>query len=206
MSLKHSILAILSSAPKSGYQLSKDVEGSIRFFWNASHQQVYRDLAGLEKSGLVKYKEIAQEERPDKKVYTITKAGVKELLRWMQEPSELPATRDSFMIKLFMGHLVKTEYLLKDLRNQKHIYESRLNLLCDIEKKYPHDFKSIPTQQQYMYMTLRRGIILSQAWLSWCEEVENFLEAQSLGGQMFSRAKLAVQESEKASKMGEPKQ
>lgn len=176
MSLKHSILAILSSEPKTGYQLSKDVEGSIRFFWQATHQQVYRDLASLEQSGFVKHKEVIQEEKPDKKVYSITKAGTKELLRWMEEPSELPATRDSFMIKLFMGHLIEPETLLKDLRHQKVIHENKQTLLRDIEMRYPRNFKSMPLEQKYMYMTLRRGILLGQAWLAWCEEVEAFLE------------------------------
>jgi DNA-binding PadR family transcriptional regulator len=175
MSLKHSILAILSSEPKTGYQLSKDVEGSIRFFWQATHQQVYRDLADLERSGFVKHKEVTQEEKPDKKVYSITKAGTKELIRWMKEPSEIPATRDSFMIKLFMGHLVGAESLLKDLRNQKQIHENRQNLYRQIEKKYAHPFESLSADQQYMYMTLRRGILLEQAWLAWCQEVEDFL-------------------------------
>ena len=176
MSLKHSILAILSSEPKTGYQLSKDIEGSIRFFWQATHQQVYRDLASLEEAGFVKHKNVAQEEKPDKKVYSITKAGTKELIRWMEEPSEIPATRDAFMIKLFMGHLVGAETLLKDLLNQKQIHESRQSLFRDIEKRYPRPFAAIPADQQYMYMTLRRGILLGQAWLAWCKEVEDFLE------------------------------
>ena len=179
MSLKHSILAILSSEPKTGYQLSKDVEGSIRFFWQATHQQVYRDLAHLEQSGFVTHTDVAQEDKPDKKVYSITKAGTKELIRWMNEPSELPATRDSFMIKLFMGHLAGADSLLKDLRNQKQIHEHRQTLFCYIEKKYSRNFESLPVEQQYMYMTLRRGIVLEKAWLAWCEEVEDFLNGET---------------------------
>ncbi len=54
MSLKHSLLALLSREAKTGYELSKDVGGSTGFFWTATHQQIYRDLAELERKGWVR--------------------------------------------------------------------------------------------------------------------------------------------------------
>jgi DNA-binding PadR family transcriptional regulator len=47
--------------------------------WRASHQQVYRELARLHKEGRVTSRVVAQEARPDKKVYAITKRGLEEL-------------------------------------------------------------------------------------------------------------------------------
>lgn len=178
MSLKHSILALLSLEEKTGYQLAKDVQTSIAFFWKATHQQIYRDLSGLEKSGLVSYRDVPQEEKPDKKIYSITRSGTQELLRWMKEPSKIPATRDSFMIKLFMGDLVKPSVLLDDLRKQKQIHEERQNKFQEAKERYFQDVSSAPRTEQYRYLTLRRGILLGQAWLEWCKEVEDFLNEQ----------------------------
>lgn len=178
MSLKHSLLALLSLKSTTGYQLSKEVEGSINFFWKATHQQIYRDLTSLEQSAWVKHVQIAQDEKPDKKVYSITKLGTKELLRWMKEPSELPAHRDSFMIKLFLGNLIGASPLMEDISRQKKIYVDRQNQYREIEKKYHQDFPSLSEEQQYRYMTLRRGILMGQAWLAWCEEVEGFLKTK----------------------------
>lgn len=177
MSLKHSILALLSSnEPKTGYQLSKEVKGSTGFFWNATHQQIYRDLASLEESKWVRHADVTQKEKPDKKVYSITKSGTKELLRWMKEPSELPPTRDTFMIKLFVGHLIEPAAILKDLAQQKQLREAQQEQYRAIEEQYFQNPSAVPVEQQYMYMTLRRGVLLGKAWLAWCEEVEDFLK------------------------------
>lgn len=176
MSLKHSILAVLSSEPKTGYELSKDVQGSTGFFWKASHQQIYKELSGLEKIGFIKYTEVAQQDKPDKKIYSVTKSGVKELIRWMREPTELPAMRDAFLIKLFVGHLIERKELVEDLERQKRVVEERQAQFQSIEKKYFEDPSSLPIEQQFTYMTLRKGIIMGNAWLSWCREVENFLK------------------------------
>jgi DNA-binding PadR family transcriptional regulator len=178
MSLKHSILALLSIEPKTGYQLSKDVQDSITFFWKATHQQIYRDLVSLEENGWVKHREVSQEDKPDKKIYSLTKAGSKELMRWMKEPSEIPATRDSFMIKLFMGHLAESTVLLEDLRIQKNIHEARQKQFQEAKEKYFQNVSNSPLEDRYQYLTLRRGILLGQAWLAWCEEVEAYLKEQ----------------------------
>ena len=98
MFIKILILALLSLEPKTGYQLSKDVQGSTGFFWKATHQQIYRDLASLEELGWLKFPEVTQKEKPDKKIYSITKTGKKELVRWMKEPSETPVMRDPFSL------------------------------------------------------------------------------------------------------------
>jgi DNA-binding PadR family transcriptional regulator len=178
MSLKHSILALLSVEPKTGYQISKDIQGSITFFWKATHQQIYRDLVSLEQSGWVKHREVAQQDKPDKKIYSLTKSGTKELRRWMEEPSEIPATRDGFMIKLFMGHLVDPTVLLEDLRAQKKTHEIRQKHFEEAKENFFQNVTSLPIEDQYKYLTLRRGILLGQAWLAWCEEVEAYLKGQ----------------------------
>ena len=44
MSLAHAILVSLVCEPKSGYDLAKQFDGTVGFFWQATHQQIYRDL------------------------------------------------------------------------------------------------------------------------------------------------------------------
>src|SRR5580698_652678 len=101
MSLKHAILAALSSKPQTGYELGRKVEGSFGFFWAATHQQIYRELAALEDQKLVTHKDVRQTERPDKKVYRITRGGSKELGSWIAAASEPVPVKDPLLIKLF---------------------------------------------------------------------------------------------------------
>lgn len=169
---------MLSKKPKTGYELSKDVEGSTGFFWNATHQQIYKELADLQKRGWVRHKEVEQSERPDKKVYSATKEGLSELRRWLREPTEPGPSKDAFLIKLFVGNLVEAEVVLADLVRHKEIHQARRRKYAEIEKTYFDNVEALPIERQFQYLTLRRGITFETAWLSWCKEVEEFLKGQ----------------------------
>jgi DNA-binding PadR family transcriptional regulator len=60
-----------------GYDLSKRFDGSVGFFWNATQQQIYRELAKLEDQGWISPQTISQQGRPDKKLYSVTDFGRK---------------------------------------------------------------------------------------------------------------------------------
>jgi DNA-binding PadR family transcriptional regulator len=64
MSLAHAILVSLVDCPSSGYDLAKKFDGSVGFFWQATHQQIYRELHRLQDKGWIDAEVIAQESRP----------------------------------------------------------------------------------------------------------------------------------------------
>src|SRR5580693_5258535 len=115
MSLRYSLLALLSREPKTGYELSKDFEGSTGFFWTATHQQIYKDLHELEKMGWLGFRSVIQEDKPDKKIYAITGKGRTELKRWVADETSPTPSKDAFLIKLFVGNLVDPQILLSEL-------------------------------------------------------------------------------------------
>ena len=86
MALPHAILVSLCEQSGSGYELARRFDRSIGYFWAATHQQIYRTLRSMEDDGWVHVDEIAQQGRPDKKVYDVTDAGRAELARWITEP------------------------------------------------------------------------------------------------------------------------
>jgi DNA-binding PadR family transcriptional regulator len=175
MSLKHSILSILCRKAKTGYELAKNSEISTRFFWSSTHQQIYKDLSQLEKLGWVRHKEIEQDEKPDKKLYSITKSGVEELRQWIAEPSEPEPSKDVLLIKLFAGDLVDPEILLKDLLGHKKIHSERSKRYKEIEAEYFKPGSELSLARQFQHLTLRRGITYEVSWLNWCREAEHFL-------------------------------
>jgi DNA-binding PadR family transcriptional regulator len=179
MSLKHSLLALLSLESKTGYDLSKDIEGSTGFFWAATHQQVYRDLAELEQKKWVKHKDIEQSDRPDKKLYSTTKEGIIELNRWIKEPTDPPSSKDALLIKLFVGDLIEPITLLDDLLRHKASHQYKQKKYAEIEKEHFQKINKPSLKQQFQYITLRRGIIFENAWLKWCSETEDFLRKQA---------------------------
>jgi DNA-binding PadR family transcriptional regulator len=175
MSLKHSILALISRGPKTGYELSKDFEGSTGFFWTASHQQIYKELQEIEKKGWVRFREVTQKDKPDKKIYAITSGGKSELKKWASEESPEQPSKDAFLIKLFIGDLVDPAALLSDLSKQVEVHRERFKQYKEIEAEHFQEVEKLPRRVQFQYLTLKRGLLHEKAWLEWARDVERFL-------------------------------
>ena len=87
MALEHAILVSLAEKSASGYDLARRFDASIGHFWTASHQQIYKVLGRMESDKWVAAHLVAQDGRPDKKVYAITDDGRDELMRWSSKPT-----------------------------------------------------------------------------------------------------------------------
>jgi DNA-binding PadR family transcriptional regulator len=170
MALSHAILTALNDAVCSGYDLAKRFDGSVGFFWNASHQQIYRELTKLEESGYIEPTVIHQDNRPDKKNYLVTPAGQNYLRSWIAEPSTVAYPKDELLVKLFAGDLVDREVILAALEQHRVQHQDRLNTYYSIEQQiFPHPNK-LDRAHRYQYLTLRQGIRLETAWLDWYAE------------------------------------
>ena len=80
MSLKHALLGFINYGPMTGYELKKFFDTSVAHFWNAELSQIYPALKAMESEGLVEMKVEVQDDRPNRKVYSITENGRRELL------------------------------------------------------------------------------------------------------------------------------
>src|SRR5208283_4665116 len=110
MSLDHAILGFLRYGPLSGYDLKERFDLSVQHFWPADQSQIYRILAKLDEKGYTRVKVVEQENRPDRKVYTITKAGREELRHWLTTPLEMDDVRSASLVQVFFsGQLADQE-------------------------------------------------------------------------------------------------
>lgn len=99
------ILGLLSIVPMSGYDLAQAAERTVGRFWPVSKSQVYAELARLEPLGLVQGTEIAQDRRPDKRVFSLTERGEEALDAWLESDDlAAPRFRLPFLLKIFIGH------------------------------------------------------------------------------------------------------
>lgn len=119
MSLKYALLGALSIKPMSGYDIKKIFERGIGLAWNANFSQIYPHLHRLEKEGLVERRDVIQDGRPNKKLYSLTPKGLEELKSWLAEPITVAYLKDEFALKFFFSdHLDKQtlrEHLLRGL-------------------------------------------------------------------------------------------
>ncbi|RZM75305.1 PadR family transcriptional regulator [Leptolyngbya iicbica] len=176
MALAHAILVTLLDSPSSGYDLARQFDGAVGFFWQASHQQIYRELAKLEASGIITSETVLQETRPNKKLYAITDRGTAMLTEWLHTPSDLSPIKDDLLVKLFGGHLVEPTVLLQELRQHRKQHQTRLVEYQAIEERFFPDVEALSPKALYQYLTLRNGIQYEQGWLKWCEEALSTLQ------------------------------
>ncbi|WP_435175168.1 PadR family transcriptional regulator [Actinacidiphila sp. bgisy145] len=102
MSLRHALLGLLDSGPRTGYELARLFDASAHRVWHATHPQVYTELRKMEADGLVTAEEQPRggpEARAVKRAYGLTGAGRDELAAWVGAPEEPPALRDSGLLR-----------------------------------------------------------------------------------------------------------
>ena len=102
--MKFPILAMLASAPAHGYELKRGLEehfGAALPPLNTG--QIYTALGRLERDGLVVAEGVAQDNRPNKRVYRVTDEGRAALDAWVAQPTPATRLRDEFFMKLVLA-------------------------------------------------------------------------------------------------------
>ena len=175
MSLKHAILVILESETGTGYDIAKKFRGSSGNFWNASHQQVYQELSKLGKLGLVKWRSVLQQGKPDKKVYTITEQGRQEIQDWMSTPLPAQKVRDHLLVRMTAAHLIDSTYLSEQIKEHMERCDKKLKALKQYEAAYYQQEENKTLERELLYLSIIRGIELQETWLIWAEKVLSVL-------------------------------
>lgn len=171
MSLRLAVLAMLDVEPGSGYALLRRFQNSVGFFWQTTHQQLYKELHGLHAEALVDCLEVEQDGKPDKKVYSLNAAGAAELDRLLAEAANPGKIRDPLLVKVFAGRRLPPEAVKAELRRHRDQHEQTLATYRGLMAS----FDAVPAERRERYFyplqTLRLGVLYEQAWLQWCDEV-----------------------------------
>ncbi|GIM46274.1 transcriptional regulator [Collibacillus ludicampi] len=176
MSLPHAILGLLTYKPMSGYDLKSFFDKSIKYFWPAQLSQIYRDLGTLEKKEWVTSHIEPQEGRPDRKVYSITEEGKKELLNWLNKmpQSFTSIVRDETALRMFLGSRIEIDEMIFQMKafvKEKKETVMALDAIADMIQKSDFDKEKV-----YWLLSLRKGYRIAEAELKWAEECIEELE------------------------------
>jgi molybdate-binding protein/DNA-binding PadR family transcriptional regulator len=101
MSTAHVLLALLADGARHGYDLKRAIEKEFGAFWNPNIGQLYRLLARIARAGWVKTRVEPSPHGPNRKIYTLTPRGRRELNRWLNaDTPNAPTARVEFLSKL----------------------------------------------------------------------------------------------------------
>jgi PadR family transcriptional regulator AphA len=96
------ILGLLSLRSWTTYELAKQVQRSIGWFWPRAERKLYDEPKRLVAAGLAKSVAEMTGARP-RTVYTITARGRKALQRWLDEPPAPPSLEFEGLVKVFFA-------------------------------------------------------------------------------------------------------
>lgn len=179
MNLPTLVLATLKSNKRkaiTGYDLTKIINDLKLFMWQASHQQVYRELGKLEASGLVTHTVVPQVGKPDRKEYQLTKQGHEQLARLSQDAHSLPPIRDKLA-----AHIVAAKTQSFELTEQ---------LLTDYEEKREAHIEEMKNKKSSTYardwlmsLLLERQIQIAEIDLAWIGKIKYIAKCREIADQ-----------------------
>lgn len=100
--LQEAILGLLAIRPMSGYDVARSYTRALQQIWYAPQGQVYPTLRRMHAQGLLDVSVEVQEDRPNRKVYSLTTSGRLQLVEWLSHPATLPRMHHEFIHKLFL--------------------------------------------------------------------------------------------------------
>jgi DNA-binding PadR family transcriptional regulator len=175
MSLSHAILTALLDEDLTGYALAKQFDVSLGFFWQASHQQIYRELKGLHLAGSVNVLEVPQHGKPDKRIYSLTNQGRQMLDSWITQSTRHRGVKDELFIKLFNVGSVPVEQVTEAVAQRQAEHARKLELYRKIEARNYASPSTLPDRKKGVYLSLLAGIRQEQTALAWCDDALDLL-------------------------------
>lgn len=165
MSLRFAMLAVLNQESLTGYEISKQFASTVANVWSASHQQIYLELGKMSKLNLLNAILEKQSGKPDRKRYSLTPSGKKELSRLAQQSPDFYKYQDSLMVKLFAYSATDKPKLLKDISDRKELYRLRI-------EGYETLINTLGSKPKQIgrYLSLKRGLMGARDWVAWCNE------------------------------------
>lgn len=159
---------MLTVEPMSGYDMKKFSEQSLTHFWHESYGNLYPRLKRLEADGLIRGRRESRANAPDATVYSLTAAGRRRFHTWLEEDPEPERIRNELLLKVFFGARGELETCRRRIvahRAEQEATLERYRALADLA-----DPEGDRAEAPFWAMSLRRGVLLTEARILWCDE------------------------------------
>jgi PadR family transcriptional regulator, regulatory protein AphA len=179
--LKYALLGFLHDNAMTGYELEQIMSRSTSNFWYAKLSQIYMTLKKLEEEALVESHVEPQEDRPDRRVYTITDAGRADLRAWLADPViEIDTHKHTLLLKLFFSAQLDKEAILTQLRIQRNLHHKQMVVYRDETKAHIEHMVEIHPQVAddalFWEATRRFGELYEEMYTRWLDETISNIE------------------------------
>ena len=183
MSLKCTILGLLSLQPASGYDIKRMIDRSVYFIWNVTGPQIYTTLRTLRNEGLIASESIPQVGKPDKQIHTITEKGKRVLQEFANQPIRAAVTRDEVLLRVFLGNFAEEETILREIAAfLDRIKHERMYMEATEERIKAHPGVR-EKERRFQLLSLRLKVaqyrVMEQELAKFCQEENKLLAEES---------------------------
>lgn len=183
---RHFILGLLSQQPMSGYDVKQYLEGLGGLLGTPSFGAIYPALHALLNDGLVTLEIVAYENKPPRKIYSITPAGERALDEWIHQPLFTGASTRAFVMRLLLASRLRQEGLVAHLRQRHHqVVEQQAVLKLKIDE-------TDPPPDVGQRLALDYGLAIARTELAWLEDQISSLETQYTPRELAEKGKQRV--------------
>jgi DNA-binding PadR family transcriptional regulator len=165
----HALLGLLRVRPWTTYELAKQVQKGLGWFWPRAERKLYDEPRHLVAAGLATATE-ASTGRRRRTVYAITPAGRKALRAWLSEPSAPPVLELEAMVRVFFADGGPKASLLATLDGVAQQGKEQIDqLLAQIDAARPDDYE-FAARRHINALALRFELdhaALRVNWASW---------------------------------------
>ncbi|MFQ4148492.1 PadR family transcriptional regulator [Arthrobacter sp. LAPM80] len=169
MSLTHAILTSLMEKPCTGAELARRFDKSLGHFWQATHQQIYRELGHLERGGLVEVREMPLS-RGQQRHFQVLQAGRNALQQWCAGQGEPRPIRDELLVRLRAAAVLGTVDVTPEMRRHQEAHADSLQRFETIERSDFPEGGQRTAADELQLAVLRAGIAYEKSWLAWCAQ------------------------------------
>jgi PadR family transcriptional regulator AphA len=161
------VLGLIALEPRSGYDIKRIVDRSIRHFWAASYGQIYPELKRLEQVGWIAGQNLPRGGRT-RRVYQITGDGQRGLREWLSGRETRIEMRDESLLRLFFSDTVPCEHGLGLLAARREGYRQMLDYLRSLDDDTGPD-------PPFVDLVYRWALDYCQWGIEWCDRQERRL-------------------------------
>jgi len=119
VSLRYFVLGLLTQKPMSGYDIKRLHKSLSWLIRGPSFGSLYPTLRALREDGLVAVEVIPSQEKPPRKIYSVTEAGRQALRAWIDRPVTESVSLKTFVMRLLLAGNLSCDGLATHLRRRR---------------------------------------------------------------------------------------
>ena len=168
-------MGLLANGPLHGYELKTLYDEQLVPSAKLNFGQVYTTLDRMRRDGWVDHDVVSQQERPDKKVYALTKQGREQLRTWLDTPTTLNLDiRNETFLKLMLARRLKRVEALEVLKVERRACFARLHEVTQARARAKADSEPLQTT-----LLLDLAVLRLEAFMKWLESCDEVLRQET---------------------------